>query len=191
MRHGLLLFAVLALTGQCPGAVAATEAEQARRREAFREFATPFVGTWECEIHEWSATSSEPVWSDRQRRIFTLTMSRQFLEERAILKTPEGREYEAGLHLTTFDPNSDAIVQHGFWLPLQPDPLFRIEGRIEKKDFRGSMRIREQDGSHDTRPLAIKWIGPDEWHIEVTDQKADGSTFVRERVVYRRATKQE
>ena len=190
MRLAPPLAAALLLLAATSAFAAATEAEQKQRREAFRTFAAPFVGTWECEIAEWSATSEKPVWSDKQRRVFALTMSRQFLEERAILKTPDGREYEAGLHLTTFDPNSDAIVQHGFWLPLQPDPLFRIEGRVEKKDFKGSMRIKERDGSHDTRPLAIKWIGPDEWHLEVTDEKQDGSTFVRERLVYRRAAKE-
>lgn len=185
MRLALLLIAATILVH--PGPATASEAETAKRRDAFREFATPFVGTWDCEIEEWSATSSKPVWSDRQRRVFSLTMSRHFLEERAVLKTPQGREYEAGLHLTTYDPKSEAVVQHGFWLPLQPDPLFRIEGRIEGKGFSGSMRIRERDGSTAVRPLVIKWIGPDEWHIEVTDRKPDGSTFLRERLVYRKA----
>ena len=191
MRASVVLSAAFIVLCECSGAMAQAQADHARRRDAFRDFATPFVGTWDCEIEEWSATSSKPVWSDRQRRVFTLTMSRHFLEERAILKTPEGREYEAGVHLTTYDPKSDVIVQHGFWLPLQPDPLFRIEGRIEKQDFKGSMRIRERDGSQATRPFAVKWVGPDEWHIEVTDRKADGSSFLRERLVYRRSPKRE
>ena len=183
----LLGFLVVTLA-ICVAAIAApaTEAEQRARREAFRAFAERFLGEWQCEIREYNGKDAEPVWSDRQRRVFEMTMSRHFLQERSILKTPDGRDYEPGLHLTTFDPHSDRVVQHGFWLPLQPDPLFRIEGRIEGKGYAGEMRIREESGTYDVRPFAIRWLDEGSWVIEVTDTLPDGKVFLRERLTYTR-----
>ena len=183
----LLGFLVI-MVAICVAAIAApaTEAEQRARRETFRTFAELFVGEWQCEIKEYNGKDAEPVWSDSQRRMFEMTMSHHFMQERAILKTTDGRDYEPGLHLTTFDPHFDLVVQHGFWLPLQPDPLFRIEGRIDGKEYSGKMRIREESGAFDVRPFAIRWLDGDTWAIEVTDTLPDGTVFLRERLTYTR-----
>lgn len=186
MRIFLLATALLCGVASPARSAPATEAEEASRRSAFRAFAGQFVGEWICEIQEYNGTASEPVWSDRQRRIFTLTMNRNFLEERAILKRSDGADYEAGLHLTTYDPQADRIVQHGYWIPRQPEPLFRLDGRIAGGGFIGRMRIRNEDGSESVRPLIMKWLDRDSWAIEVTGNRTDGSTYLRERLLYKR-----
>ena len=186
MNRFLAFLAITILICVAAIAAPATEAEQRARRDAFRGFAERFVGEWECVVEEWNGRDAAPVWSDRQRRVFEMTMSRHFLQERALLKTADGREHEPGLHLTTFDPQSDHVVQHGFWLPLQPDPLFRIEGRIEGKGYTGKMRIREEGGAHDVRPYAIRWRDDGTWVVEVTDSLPDGKVFLRERLTYTR-----
>lgn len=158
------------------------------RRTAFRAFAERFLGEWRCEIKEFDGSSAKPVWSDVQRRVFSFTMSRHMLEERAFLKAQAGEWYEGGLHLITFDPKADRITQHGYWLPTQADRLFFIEGQIAGKDFDGQMTIRLEGGGNETRPYRIRWRSNDEWIIEVDGRRADGTTYLREIVVYSRAS---
>ena len=157
-----------------------------KRKQAFREFAERFVGEWACEIKEFDGKAAQPVWSDTQKRVFAFTMTRHVLEERAFLKTPKGDLYEGGLHLMTFDPKADRITQHGFWLPTQADRLFFIEGYMNGRDFDGQMTIRLDTGGEDKRPFRIRWRGDDRWTIEVDGRRPDGTSYLREVLVYTR-----
>jgi hypothetical protein len=158
-------------------------ATRAAARDMFRAFAEPFIGPWDCEIVEHDA-DGKVVWSDRQKREFRFSMHRHMMEERATLRTDQGVEYEGGLHLTTYDAGKGSIVQHGYWLPTQADPLSRLEGKVRGKGFDGSMRIRT-NGGDDQRPLVIRWISADQWVLEVTDDGPRG-TYLRERLTYTR-----
>ncbi len=164
----------------------ATAVAAAERRAAFRAFAERLMGEWRCEIREWDGTSSAPIWSDVQKRVFTLTMARHMLEERALLKTPEGREYEGGLHLTTFDTNRDRFVQHGFWLPNQADRLFVVDGRLTPDGVDAVMTIRLEAGGEETRPFRIRFDGKDRWTIRVEGRRPDGTAYLKEELVYAR-----
>ena len=189
MAVSAILAAMLALAQPPPPVqqppANAQQALARARVAAFRAFAEPYVGEWSCAIEEYDE-SGKVVWSDTQRRVFAFSMSRHFLEERAFLKRPDGTEYEGGLHLTTWDPASDRIVQHGFWLPRQPDPLFRIEGLAEGSDFSGTMTLREENGSVVRRGLKMRWHAPDRWILDAVGTRADGGSFVKERLIYTR-----
>lgn len=166
-----------------------TSAEQARRSArlaTFRAFAEPYVGEWNAFVEDFDA-DGRLVWSDRQRRIFAFSMSRHFLEERAILKRPDGSDYEGGLNLITWDPRSDRVVQHGFWLPQQPEPLYRIEGRVQGRDFLGKYQKREETGSISPKGYSMRWIDSNRWLLETTEKRADGSTFISSRITYSKA----
>lgn len=190
----LALIAVGAIAASVPAQSQQTQptpaelAQRSARLAAFRAFAEPYLGEWACAIEEYDE-KGKVVWSDTQRRVFSFTMSRHFLEERAILKRPDGTEYEGGLHLTTWDPASDRIVQHGFWIPQQPDPLFRIEGRASGRDFTGEMNLRQESGGYVRRGLEMRWHGPDRWVLEAIGVRPDGSRFVKERLSYTRTGK--
>jgi hypothetical protein len=164
------------------------QAQRSARLAAFRTFAVPYLGEWDCLVEDYDA-AGKTVWSDRQRRIFAFTMSRHFLEERAILKRPDGTEYEGGLHLMTWDPRSDRVVQHGFWLPRQPDPLFRVEGRVKGQDFAGDLHIKEESGATSIKGFTMRWAGADRWLLETQEKRPDGQTFVSSRVTYTRVAK--
>jgi hypothetical protein len=175
----------------CTAAVGAepkpTGEEQAAARFAeFTRFAAKLEGEWRCEIREWDGKSETPVWSDTQKRIFAPRMAKRVLEERAILVNREGKEYEAGIHLTTFDSRRDRFVQHGFWLPTQADRLFVVEGRLRGDEVDATLVIRTEAGGEDSRPYRLRWRGPDRWEIEVDGRRDDGSVFLREKVVYTR-----
>ena len=180
LATGMLASAALS---QQPALTSAEQAERAARLATFRAFAEPYVGEWAASIEDFDA-EGKLVWSDKQRRIFEFSMSRHFLEERAILKRPDGTDYEGGLHLTTWDPQSDRIVQHGFWLPRQPEPLFRVEGRAKGRHFDGELSIREQDGTLSRKAFTMRWTGPDRWVLETVEKRVDGSTFISSRINY-------
>lgn len=184
MRLPMRFIAIFMALAAVAPAAGQNDPQATTRRDAFRAFAQPLVGDWSCRIEEWGP-DGKLVWSDVQKRVFSLTMARHYLEERALLKTPDGREYEGGVHLLTYDPNSERLVQHGFWLP-QPDRLFVVDGRISGGSFEGLMTIRNDKGGEDIRPYRLSPAANGGWTIEVRDKRADGSAYVRERLVYSR-----
>jgi hypothetical protein len=49
------------------------------------------------------------------------------------------------------------------------------------------MTIRLEAGGEETRPLRIRFEGRDRWTIRVDGRRPDGSTYLKEELVYTRA----
>ena len=171
-------------------AAAPVHAQQQPDLTRFRMFADALVGTWHVTVRDLDEKGNV-TWEGRQKRVFAYTLANEFLEERALVR-PAGLDTEvtAGLHMLSFDPPANMLIQNGFW-PGQPGVLFTAEAALsaDNRSADGTITMPSETGVRHRRRLEIRWSGADELAYRTYGAGADGKEYLNEELVYRRAPK--
>lgn len=155
----------------------------------FQRYADRLLGNWECRIREYDGAREEPVWEARQRRTFARVLQGRFVEEAAYVLDASGW-VQTGIHLISFDAATGRVLQSGFWADT-PGRLFAVEGLLRGEvdhDDRidGTMTLRTAAGAVEKRRVSIRFEGADRQLYRVFRQRADGSEYLHEELVYTR-----
>ncbi len=155
----------------------------------FHRYAERLRGNWQCLIREYDGAREEPVWEALQRRTFVLVLQGRFVEEAAYVLDASGW-VQTGIHLTSFDAATGRVLQSGFWADT-PGRLFAVEGMLRAEADRddridGTMTLRTAAGSVEKRRVAIRFEGADRQVYRIFRQRADGSEYLHEELVYTR-----
>lgn len=154
----------------------------------FRAFADPIIGSWTTRIRDFDENGTL-TWEDTQRRVFAYTVSDEFLEERALFHSRRaGRDIVGGLHLFSYDPARNELLQQGYW-PGTPGILFTARATLSEDNRRaeGVIEMPGETGFRARRRLEIVWQSPNEVTYRAFGRRADGAEFLNEELVYRRA----
>lgn len=156
----------------------------------FKAFADAMVGEWDVVIRDLDESGS-PTWEGRQKRVIAYILADEFLEERAMVHSRRlNREIVAGLHLSSYDPATNAFIQQGFW-PGQPGVLFNVNAVLSSDHRRaeGTIAMPRETGIRAMRRIEIVWASNDEFSYRTFARGADGREYLNEELVYRRAAR--
>ena len=167
---------------------AAALAQQRPDLTRFRSFADPLVGSWTVTIKDWDA-DGKLSWEGNQKRTFAYTLANEFLEERALATVGDTpREVLIGLHLLSYDPKRNLLLQQGYW-PGNAGTLFTVEAALaaDNRSASGVIAMPGEEGTRKRRRLELRWNGPDELSYRAYGTDAAGKDYLNEELIYRRS----
>ena len=170
---------LLALLMAVPASVPAQQRPDLSR---FKAFADPLVGNWSVTIQDREA-DGRVMWEGTQDRTFAYTLQGEFLEERAL-----NRGQLIGLHLLSFDPKRNLVLQQGYW-PGNPGVLFTVEAALsaDNRSASGHIDMPAEQGARKRRRLEVRWDGTDQLAYRAYGVDAAGREYINEELIYRRA----
>lgn len=156
----------------------------------FRAFASPLIGTWSVRIRDIDE-HGKVVWDDAsQRRSFSFTIGDEFLREDALVHSPRlKRDVVTGMHLFSYDPRQNLLIQHGFW-PGKAGPMFTAEVRLadDNRSAVGTITMPQEAGVRKERRLEIRWLNDREFSYRAYGRDKGGREFLNEELIYARSS---
>lgn len=181
----LLMLALLLLSG-IAGAVDPRVAQDSR--QAFKSFAMPLIGSWDCNLRTWDDRFHEKMVETAQKRRFEWVLKGNFLQESIYAVLRGGDTVHVGLNLLSVDPETTHILSSGFD-SSSPDRSLTLDAELAPDLRHLSGKVQATSKSESAQPERLDWQWIDDGRIRsrLYSRASNGREFLNKELICKRA----
>lgn len=181
----LLMLALLLLSGVA-GAVDPRVAQDSR--QAFKSFAMPLIGSWDCNLRTWDDRFHEKMVETAQKRRFEWVLKGNFLQESIYAVLRGGDTVHVGLNLLSVDPETTHILSSGFD-SSSPDRSLTLDAELapDLRHLRGKVQSTVKSDSAQPERLDWQWIDDGRTRSRLYSRASNGREFLNKELICKRA----
>ena len=181
----LLLLVLLLLSG-IAGAVDPRVAQDSR--QAFKSFAMPLIGSWDCNLRTWDDRFHEKMVETAQKRRFEWVLKGNFLQESVHAVLRGGDTIHVGINLLSVDPETMHVLGSGFDATT-PDRRLTIDAELapDLRHLSGKIEIRPASESARAERLDWQWIDGGRTRSRIYSRAPNGREFLNQELICKRA----
>jgi len=185
LRGGLLAL-LLSATGVA-GAVDPRMAQDSR--QAFKSFAQPLVGTWDCNLRTWDDRFHERMVETVQKRRFEWVLKGNFLQETIFAVLRGGDTAHVGIALLSVDPETMHVLGSGFEATT-PDRRMTLDAELapDLRHLSGKVEITPQSENARAERLDWQWIEDGRTRSRLYSRAPNGREFLNQELICKRAS---
>ncbi|ODU36194.1 MAG: hypothetical protein BGP24_00575 [Lysobacterales bacterium 69-70] len=185
LRGGLLAL-LLSATGVA-GAVDPRMAQDSR--QAFKSFAQPLVGTWDCNLRTWDDRFHERMVETVQKRRFEWVLKGNFLQETIFAVLRGGDTAHVGITLLSVDPETMHVLGSGFEATT-PDRRMTLDAELapDLRHLSGKVEITPQSENARAERLDWQWIEDGRTRSRLYSRAPNGREFLNQELICKRAS---
>lgn len=185
LRGGLL--ALLLSTTTLAGAVDPRVAQDSR--QAFKSFAQPLIGNWECNLRTWDDRFHERMVETVQKRRFEWVLKGNFLQESVHAVLRGGDTAHVGITLLSVDPETMHVLGSGFDATA-PDRRMTLDAELapDLRHLSGKVEILPQNENARAERLDWQWIEDGRTRSRLYSRASNGREFLNQELICKRAT---
>ncbi|UXI69524.1 hypothetical protein [Tahibacter amnicola] len=157
-------------------------------RQAFKAFASPLVGNWDCSLRTWEDRFHERMVETSQKRRFSWVLGGHFLQESVYAVLRRGELMHVGINLLSVDPTNTHVLVSGFAAGT-PDRKVSLDGELAP-DFRhlsGRLTVVPRNPEADPQRLEWRWLDDGRTSSRMYARASNGREFLHQELVCRRA----
>lgn len=181
----LLLLVLLLLSG-IAGAVDPRVAQDSR--QAFKSFAMPLIGSWDCNLRTWDDRFHEKMVETAQKRRFEWVLKGNFLQESIYAVLRGGDTVHVGLNLLSVDPETTHILSSGFDATA-PDRSMTLDAELapDLRHLSGKVQTSAKSESVQPERLDWQWIDEGRTRSRLYSRASNGREFLNKELICKRA----
>ncbi|HWU53805.1 MAG TPA: hypothetical protein VN153_13445 [Tahibacter sp.] len=185
LRGGLLALLLSATT--LAGAVDPRVAQDSR--QAFKSFAQPLIGNWECNLRTWDDRFHERMVETVQKRRFEWVLKGNFLQESVHAVLRGGDTSHVGITLLSVDPETMHVLGSGFDATT-PDRRMTLDAELapDLRHLSGKVEITPQNENARAERLDWQWIEDGRTRSRLYSRASNGREFLNQELICKRAT---
>lgn len=184
-RRAVLLLVLLGVGGQA----AAVDPRVAQdSRQAFKSFAQPLIGNWDCSLRTWDDRFHERMVETGQKRRFEWVLKGNFLQESIHAVLRGGDTIHVGINLLSVDPETMHILGSGFDATT-PDRRMTLDAELapDLRHLSGKVEIRPTDQNARAERLDWQWLDEGRTRSRLYSRAANGREFLNQELICKRA----
>ncbi|MBL8300284.1 MAG: hypothetical protein JNN30_18260 [Rhodanobacteraceae bacterium] len=176
----------LLLLSAAAGAVDPRVAQDSR--QAFKSFAQPLVGNWDCNLRTWDDRFHERMVETVQKRRFEWVLKGNFLQESVHAVLRGGDTIHVGINLLSVDPETMHVLGSGFDATT-PDrrATFDAELAPDLRHMSGKIEIRPTDENARAERFDWQWLDDRRTRSRVYSRASNGREFLNHELICKRA----
>lgn len=184
LRSGLLVL-LLSAAGNA-GAVDSRVAQDSR--QAFRSFAQPLIGSWECSLRTWDDRFHERMVETAQKRRFEWVLKSNFLQESVYAVLRGGDSAHVGINLLSVDPETMHVLGSGFDAAT-PDRRMTMDAELapDLRHLSGTVRIVPKNENAQAERLDWQWLDEGRTRSRLYSRASNGREFLHQELICKRA----
>ncbi|WP_257385065.1 hypothetical protein [Tahibacter caeni] len=184
LRGGLLALLLSAAT--LAGAVDPRVAQDSR--QAFKSFAQPLVGNWECNLRTWDDRFHERMVETVQKRRFEWVLKGNFLQESIYAVLRGGDTTHVGITLLSVDPETMHVLGSGFDATT-PDRRMTLDAELapDLRHLSGKVEITPPNENARAERLDWQWIEDGRTRSRLYSRASNGREFLNQELICKRA----
>lgn len=185
LRGGLL--ALLLTTTTLAGAVDPRVAQDSR--QAFKSFAQPLIGSWDCNLRTWDDRFHERMVETVQKRRFEWVLKGNFLQESVHAVLRGGDTVHVGITLLSVDPETMHVLGSGFDATT-PDRRMTLDAELapDLRHLSGKVEITPQNEGARAERLDWQWIEDGRTRSRLYSRASNGREFLNQELICKRAS---
>lgn len=182
-----LLWLVLLLASGSALAVDPRVAQDSR--QAFKSFAMPLIGSWDCNLRTWDDRFHEKMVETVQKRRFEWILKGNFLQESIYAVLRGGDTVHVGLNLISVDPETTHILSSGFDANA-PDRSLTVDAELapDLRHLSGKVQVTPKNDAIQPARLDWQWIDEGRIRSRLYSRASNGREFLNKELICKRAT---
>ena len=157
-------------------------------RTAFKGFAQPLVGSWDCNLRTWEDRFHERMVETQQKRRFEWVLKGNFLQENVYAVLRSGELMHVGLNMISVDPETTRILLSGFDAATA-DRRLTFEGELapDLRHLTGRVQVLPAtEGGDGPRRLEWQWLDDNRTSARSYARAANGREFLNTELICKR-----
>lgn len=185
LRSLLLLVLLLA----CGSAMAVDPRVAQDSRQAFKSFAMPLIGSWDCNLRTWDDRFHEKMVETVQKRRFEWILKGNFLQESVYAVLRGGDTVHVGLNLLSVDPETTHILSSGFDVNA-PDRSLTLDAELapDLRHLTGKVQVTPKNDAIQPERLDWQWIDEGRIRSRLYSRASNGREFLNKELICKRAS---
>lgn len=157
-------------------------------RQAFKSFAQPLIGNWDCSLRTWDDRFHERMVETAQKRRFEWVLKGNFLQETVHAVLRGGDTVHIGINLLSVDPETMHVLGSGFD-STTPDRRLTIDAELapDLRHLSGKIEIRPVSESARAERLDWQWIDAGRTRSRIYSRAPNGREFLNQELICKRA----
>lgn len=157
-------------------------------RQAFKSFAMPLIGNWDCTLRTWDDRFHEKMVETAQKRRFEWVLKGNFLQESIYAVLRGGDTVHVGLNLLSVDPETTHILSSGFDAG-SPDRSLTLDAELAPDLRHLSGKVQATSKSDSAQPERLDWQWVDDGRIRsrLYSRASNGREFLNKELLCKRA----
>ncbi|MCQ4165080.1 hypothetical protein [Tahibacter harae] len=158
-------------------------------RQAFKSFAQPLVGSWDCSLRSWDDRFRERMVETPQKRRFEWVLRGNFLQETVHAVLRGGDTVHVGINLLSVDPETMHILGSGFDA-VTPDRRMLLDAELapDLRHLSGKVQMRPgKEGAEADQRFDWQWTDTDRTRSRLYSRDSNGREFLNHELICKRA----
>lgn len=157
-------------------------------RQAFKSFATPLIGNWECSLRTWDDRFHERMVETAQKRRFEWVLRGNFLQETVHAVLRGGDTIHVGINLLSVDPETMHVLSSGFD-STTPDRRMTLDAELapDLRHLSGKVTAVPKNDAAQPQRLDWQWIDQDRTRSRLYSRASNGREFLNQELICKRA----
>lgn len=157
-------------------------------RTAFKSFAQPLIGNWDCNLRTWDDRFHERMVETPQKRRFEWALKGNFLQESIYAVLRNGESVHVGLNMISVDPETMHILLSGFDAST-PDRRMTLDGELapDLRHLTGRVQMQPAtEGGEPPRRLEWQWLDDNRTSARTYARAPNGREFLNTELICKR-----
>ena len=157
-------------------------------RTAFKSFAQPLIGNWDCNLRTWDDRFHERMTETPQKRRFEWVLKGTFLQENIYAVLRNGETAHVGMNMISVDPETTHILLSGFGAAT-PDRRMTLDGELAPDLRHLTGRVQLQPATEDgdsPRRLEWQWLDDNRTSARTYARAPNGREFLNTELICKR-----
>lgn len=157
-------------------------------RQAFKSFATPLIGNWDCNLRTWDDRFHERMVETVQKRRFEWVLKGNFLQETVHAVLRGGDTVHVGINLLSVDPETTHVLASGFDATT-PDRRMTLDAELapDLRHLSGKVQIVPKNEAVQAERLDWQWIDEGRTRSRLYSRASNGREFLNQELICKRA----
>ncbi|TDR43195.1 hypothetical protein DFR29_107207 [Tahibacter aquaticus] len=157
-------------------------------RQAFKSFAMPLIGSWDCNLRTWDDRFHEKMVETVQKRRFEWVLKGNFLQESIYAVLRGGDTVHVGLNLLSVDPETTHILSSGFDANA-PDRSLTVDAELapDLRHLSGKVQMAQKSDSVQPERLDWQWIDEGRIRSRLYSRASNGREFLNKELICKRS----
>lgn len=157
-------------------------------RQAFKSFAQPLIGNWECNLRTWDDRFHERMVETVQRRRFEWVLKGNFLQESIHAVLRGGDSVHVGINLLSVDPETMHVLGSGFDATT-PDRRMTLDAELapDLRHLSGKVQILPKNEAAQAERLDWQWLDEGRTRSRLYSRASNGREFLNQELICKRA----
>lgn len=157
-------------------------------RTAFKSFAQPLIGSWDCNLRTWEDRFHERMVETPQKRRFEWVLKGNFLQESVYAVLRNGEMVHVGLNMISVDPETTHILLSGFDTTTA-DRRVTLDGELapDLRHLTGRVQLLPAtEGAEAPRRLEWQWLDDNRTSARTYARAPNGREFLNTELICKR-----